>query len=123
MRHQSRSVQAMSSGPLSHAQVFGRAAGGDEPLDDGYDVIGAAVPADVGGECLAGVFVDDVAQLQPPRSAVSSNWKSMAHTWFGRSARSSGPPPGGRVRLRLQDGGRRSPSSRHSRLVRLRLMT
>jgi hypothetical protein len=56
------------------------------------------------------------------RSAVSSNWKSIAHTWFGRSARSSGPPPGGLVRLRLHDGGRRSPSSRHSRLVRLRLM-
>ena len=56
------------------------------------------------------------------RSAVSSNWKSMAHTWFGSLGPQQRPAPGGRVRLRLQGAGRRSPSSRHSRLVRLRLM-
>src|SRR5918995_7220395 len=46
--------------------MLGRAAGGDEPVDDGHDVVGGAVPADVGGEGFAGELIDDVAQLQPP---------------------------------------------------------
>ena len=37
---------------------------------------------------LSRVLVDDVGDLEsPPASAVSSNWKSMAQTWFGYSAR------------------------------------
>jgi len=47
-------------------------------------------------------------------SAVSSNWKSSAQTWFGRSARNSSPV-GPRRRLRLRAAGRRRPSSRHKR--------
>jgi hypothetical protein len=95
---------------------------GDEAFDDGDDVIGGARSTDVHGECLAGALVDDVAQLQPPVVRGVVDWKSIAHTWFGRSARGSDPPPSGRVRLRLPGAGRRSPSSRHRRLVRLRLM-
>jgi hypothetical protein len=55
-------------------------------------------------------------------SAVWSNWKSSAHTSFGRSARSLAAavvesPRRRRLRRR---SGTRSPSSRQSRWIRLR---
>ena len=36
---------------------------GDELLDDGDDVLGGAGPVDPDRECLAGVLIDDVAEL------------------------------------------------------------
>src|SRR3954467_7945798 len=38
----------------------------DEAFDDGHDVIGGAAPSDVHGQGLAGVLVEDAAQLQAP---------------------------------------------------------
>src|ERR687897_2414636 len=53
-------------GTVVHPQMLWRSSLGDEPFDDGHDVIGGAVASDVHGQGLARVFVDDVAQLQPP---------------------------------------------------------
>src|SRR5215211_6006811 len=52
-------------------------------------------------------------------SVVSSNWKSIAQTWLGRWARSRSACSGAtRRRLRVR-AGRRRPSSRHNRRMRL----
>jgi len=65
------------------------------------------------------VLVDDVQRLSWRPSLVESNWKSIAQTWFGWTARSRWESS---VRLRrrfLVRTGRRSPSSRQSRWIRL----
>jgi hypothetical protein len=79
------------------------------------------VSADAHRQRFAGVLVDDVRELKRRWSAVSSNWKSIAHTWFGRNARSRSLLSG-RTRRRFQgrDGGRFRPSARHNRGTRLR---
>jgi hypothetical protein len=72
-RHQSRSAQAISSGPLSIREEPGGAPFGDEPFDHRDHLVGADRTVDVHGEGLTGVFVDDVEQLQAALSEVSSN--------------------------------------------------
>ena len=62
--------------------------------------------------------------LMRRRSAVSSNWKSRAHTSLGRWARSRAAVPSvSRRRLALRCGGRCRRSSRQTRRVRLGLVT
>ena len=52
-----------------------------EQGDDGVSVDGA-IHDD--RRALAGVLVDDLEQLDGAASTVTSNWKSIAHTAFGR---------------------------------------
>jgi hypothetical protein len=101
--------------------VSASAAGGDEPLDDGDDVIGGAMPAHVHGQGFAGVLVDDVAQLQPP--AVGGLVElEVDGPHLVRPPGSQQRPAAGRARLRMQAGGRRSPRPATTGRVRLRLM-
>ena len=53
-------------GSVVHPKMPRYASLGDDAFNDGHDVIGGAGPADVHGQRLPGVLVDDVAQLQPP---------------------------------------------------------
>ena len=57
-------------------------------------------------------------------SCVVSNWKSSAHTWFGRPARSraAGAVETPRRCLLRRRVGTRSPSSRQRRWIFLRLV-
>ena len=52
-------------GPVVHPQMRRRAPLGDERVDDRDDIVGSAVASDAHGQRLAGVLVDDVAQLDP----------------------------------------------------------
>ena len=47
-----------------------------------HDVLRSAAPDDLDGQAETAVLIDHVLQ----RSVVASNWKSMAHTWWGCSA-------------------------------------
>jgi hypothetical protein len=67
--------------------MLGGAALGDEPFDDGHDVIGGAGPATSMASASRVNSSTMLHSFSLLRSAVSSNWKSMAHTWLGRSAR------------------------------------
>jgi hypothetical protein len=66
-RHQSFRASAVSSGPLSVADVGGCAA---SPLDDLFEHADGVVRGDPagcrGGECLAGVLVGDGQDLDRP---------------------------------------------------------
>ena len=121
IRHQSRRPQAMKLGTVVHAQKAGRSPGGDEGFEDRHQLVGVAGAADTHGQGLAGVLVDDVEQLQPAVVGGLVELEVEAQTWLGRSARRRVPPFSGRRRLRLRGTGRRRPSERHSRCVRLRL--
>src|SRR5918994_7811664 len=91
MRHQSRSAHAISSGPLSIRRCPG-APGGATSRSMMATTSSALQcrPTSVAraSRVCSSTMLHSFSLL---RSAVSSNWKSMAHTWFGRSARSSGP--------------------------------
>ena len=80
-------------------------------LDDGHDLVGGRSDRPTShGQRLAGVLVDDVAAASASCDRRSRRTGSRSPTrGSGRSARSSGPPPGGLVRLRLH-GARSSQS-------------
>ena len=104
----------MSSGPLSMRRCSGAPRSATRRPRTPRTSLASQLRPDPHGQGLPGVLVGELHSFSLRRSAVSSNWKSRAQTWFGCSARRSSPL-GGRVRLALQGGGRRRRSSRHRR--------
>ena len=122
MRHQSRRAHAMSSGPLSILRRSGA------PRCEARRSTTAATPSAsmLRATCTARASRVSsstvLSSLIRRPSAVSSNWKSNADTWFGRRARSlAAVPSPGRRRLARRCGGRCKPSWRQMRLVALRV--
>jgi hypothetical protein len=119
-RHQSRSVSATSSGPLSVAQVLGRTASLiDEALEDADGLIGIDRPGRDAGERLAGVLVGDVEDLDRP--AISGLVEQEVER--PDLIRPAVTEPGvlGCFLCRRARRGTCRPSSRHNRCTRLRL--
>jgi hypothetical protein len=82
-RHQSTAPRPRAR-TVVHAQVA--LPGGDEALDHRHHLVGVAAAPHAHGHGFPGALINDIQQLQTRWSAVSSNRKSSAHTWLGRSA-------------------------------------
>ena len=96
-RHQSATAAAMNSGPLSKRTKAGAPRVGDQPVEDGDDLVGVDGAVHDDGGALAGVLVDDVEQLQD--AAVDGDVELEVHRPQGVRAR-SGTWPRRRCRCR-----------------------
>src|SRR5829696_3395368 len=118
-RHHSRSAHAISSGPLSARRCAGAprsATRASRTWTRSSAVQRRPTRIAIASRVCSSTMLASFNLLP---SAVWSNSKSIAQTWLGRSARSrSAVPVAMRRRLRERTG-RRRPSSRHSRWMRL----
>ena len=100
MRHQSRKAAETSSGPLSMCRCR-RAPASDEVLNGGDDAVGSMRRAALMARASRVNSSTTLSSLMRRKSAVSSNWKSSAHTSWALGAQPGGGAVGEPVALRL----------------------